>query len=515
MDQHKIDFLKTKHRLDVESRRPFVFFGKIFAAAIIVTAVAGTCLSFQVPTGGDSVLTSDFPHISLFSALRGLIQSNDKKLTGEKEDRINLLLLGVGGTGHQGPELTDTMIFSSLRPSDKSVGLLSIPRDLYVPVSDEGWRKINAVNALAEANEDNSGPQAVINVLEPLLNQKIHYYIKVDFDGFAELIDELGGLNVYVEKSFSDSQYPIPDMGEADCGSVEQTNENGEIVQTPVYDCRFEVVTFQEGWTKMDGETALQYVRSRHGTNGEASDFARSRRQENLLLAIKETILNLDTLKHPSKISAILSALEEHIHTNLSLGEIIALGRDFGSVNPDKIITQVLDTSEGSPLYSTSMNGAFVILPKNDDWSGVQKIAANLLSEENLSTESSSVSVATPPDFPNIEIQNGTTIAGLAFQTSQLVEAKGFNVVKIGNAEERGFKYTIIYDLTSGQKVEELKKLQEFLEAEISMSASGWIYSSEVVPKEITVTNEEGKASTNDIDFLVILGEDSSNLVRK
>ncbi|MFA6131819.1 MAG: LCP family protein [Patescibacteria group bacterium] len=528
MDQHKIDFLKEQHRLHIVRRQPSNFLKKFFIIALLAVAGLGTTLSLNIETGGETS-TANTKSFSLFSTLRDLISSNDYKLQGEENDRVNFLLLGVGGAGHDGPQLTDTIIFASLRPSDKSVGMMSIPRDLTVPVPGEGWRKINAVNALAEANEKGSGPAAVSDVIKPIFNQDVNYYVKVDFDGFADLIDELGGLDLYVENPFTDYEYPIDGMEEADCdGSLAAAEAAAEISETetglaetvepaaPIdYSCRFEVLSFQEGWTHMDGTTALKYVRSRHGSNGEASDFARSRRQQNLLLSLKEKILSLNTLSSPTKISAILSTLGEHIQTNISLGELITLGTEYIDIDREKIVNQVLDTSEGGPLYATSMNGAYVILPKNDDWTPLQQLAANIFSV--TAATDSFAGATTTPYFASIEIQNGTTVAGLAFQISQILASQGFDVTKIGNAEERGFTHTVIYDLTDGQKADELKSLQETLSAEVVMSTTGWVFSSEVVPKEISVTDDSysQKTTVDNIDFLIILGEDSSGLVRR
>jgi LCP family protein required for cell wall assembly len=420
----------------------------------------------------------------------------------------------VGGAGHDGPQLTDTIIFASVRPSDKAIGMMSVPRDLTVPVADGNWRKINAVNALAEAEKKGSGPAAMAKIVSSILNQDIYYYFKVDFDGFAELIDELGGLDIYVENSFSDNEYPLNDMEEADCGTtIASSDENGAVVETPDYSCRFTTVSFQAGWTQMDGATALTYVRSRHGSNGEASDFARSQRQQNLLIALKEKILSLNTLSHPSKISSVLRALEDHIQTNLTLGEFLTLGRKYGGVDREKITNQVLDTADDSPLYATFINGAYVILPRNDDWSGVQNLAANIFSAET----NQGLTTAPRPRLAKVEIQNGTTIAGLAFQASQLLSAQGFDIVKISNAADCGYEKTIVYDLTNGQKADLLKDLQNTLKAEAAKSATGWIYSGEIVPKEISLTDEPyaSQATANEIDFLIILGEDNSDLVKK
>lgn len=521
MDKIKIDLLKEKYQLDGGKRRPFLFFGRLFLFALIFTAGAGAAFSSQVATSGDAGF-GGFRHVSLFSSLRQLVQSGDKQLQGEEHDRVNFLLLGVGGAGHDGPELSDTIIFGSLRPSDKTIGMLSIPRDMTVPIPGEGWRKVNHVNALAEVKEEGSGPAVTAEVLGDLFQQDIHYYIKVDFSGFAELIDKLGGVDIYVDRAFVDDAYPVLGLEDASCGSqiTTVTNEEGivEEVETPIYDCRFEVLSFQEGWAHMDGDTALKYVRSRHGDNGEGSDFARSRRQQKVLMAVKEKVLDVGVLLNPGKIGSIVGTLEDHIDTNLSLWEMARLGNMMRDLDTTKIVNHVLDASGDSPLYATSLNGAYVLLPKNDDWGAIRRMAANVFYPDGGGpTDDIADAPSDPPRFVRIEIQNGTSVGGLAFQTSQLLEGQGFEVVKIGNAVERGYEHTVIYDLTNGQRAEELKMLQDYLKAEISMSASGWLFSTEIIPKEITVTDEpaESKTTEDDIDFLVILGESSANVVMR
>src|SRR3989339_236803 len=138
MDDLKIDFLRKKYRLDTDGTRPFIFFRRLFVIVSIVIASFGGIFSHQVATSGEARLGS-FPRLSLFSTLRELVQTDDKLLKGEEGDRINFLLLGVGGAGHDGPELTDTIIFGSVRPSDTSVGMFSIPRDLNVPLFPHLW----------------------------------------------------------------------------------------------------------------------------------------------------------------------------------------------------------------------------------------------------------------------------------------------------------------------------------------------------------------------------------------
>ena len=152
-------------------------------------------------------------------------------------------------------------------------------------------------------------------------------------------------------------------------------------------------------------------------------------------------------------------------------------------------------------------------MPKQDDWSQVQTLASNIFSGDlEDSTEAENAIVL---NMSKIEIQNGTPITGLAFQTSQMLAGSGFDVVEIGNADSKNYTKTLIYDLTEGKKSEELATLKDFLEADVAMSASGWIYSDEVVPRELSVATpgEDIKMSEESIDFLVILGESAENLV--
>ncbi len=485
MSDIDIDFLKRKYHLD-SKKRPRRLVGRALLTLIVVGAMSAAAMSYQVGSSGEEEVSTSF-----FSTLKQLVISSDKKLKGEDEDRINFLAMGIGGAGHDGPELTDTIIFASFRPSTDAVGMLSIPRDLTIPIPGYGWRKINHVNAFGEIESPGEGAAFAAQVIGDVLNQEVDYWVKIDFQGFADLIDDLGGVDIYVDNAFVDNQYPTDDF----------------LTQT---------VFFEQGWQHMDGETALMYVRSRHGSNGEGSDFARSRRQQKVLMALKDKVFSVKTILNPAKVNRILSTLADHIDTNLSTWEIIRLATLVRDIDPSTINNHVLDNSADSPLYDDFINGAYVLLPKNDDWSPVQRLAANIFSEgpneydiEDPPTEA--------PMFVKVEIQNGTNIAGYAFRTSQLLEGQGFEIVNIGNAAERGYEHTVIYDFTNGQRPDELKLLQEFLAADVAMSASGWIYTNEIIPKEISVVPEDpiSHNADEDIDFLVILGEASANLVMR
>lgn len=545
MNKHKIDLLKEHPHQRTQKRSPVLFFGRTLAILLITGATVGAVFSYQVSSTSES--TGTFPTISFFSTIKHLVTSDDKSLDGEDSDRVNFLLMGIGGEGHDGPQLTDTIIFTSYRPSDGSVAMMSLPRDMTVPIPDYGYRKVNHANAYGEMEETGSGPVLASQVIGEVIDQDIHYYLRVDFNGFAEFIDAIGGVDVYVDNSFTDPNYPSHGKAYDTCGytkpnentAIEQeepselaqilaidTEEQGILEEAlleentpevvPNYSCRYETLTFFEGWTHMDGQTALKFARSRHGNNGEGSDFARSARQQKIILAAKDKVLSASTFLNPSRISKMLEALQDNIATNLDVWEIVRLATELKDVSASEITHHVIDASNSSPLYSTVLNGAYVLLPKNDDWSPIQNIAENIFTPDDELSTNFAQAPEQKPKFVRVEIQNGTNITGLAFTASQLLDGQGFDVIKVGNASTRGYEHTVIYDLTNGQRSEELKALRDFLQADVTLSATGWLISGDIVPKEITFTSDDSEQLTtqDDVDFLIILGESASSLAR-
>ncbi|PIX62523.1 hypothetical protein CO057_02950 [Candidatus Uhrbacteria bacterium CG_4_9_14_0_2_um_filter_41_50] len=486
-DEHSVDFLQQKYDFtpsQKKTKKSKVWL-KVLGLLLGITAIAGVAFSYSLSSEYNED-SGEYETFSIFSSLRTLVGADEKALTGEDDDRINFLFLGVGGDGHAGPELSDSIIFVSYRPSTGDVGMLSIPRDLVVPIPGYGYRKINHINAYGELEEEDYGAVWASEIIGDLLGQEIHYYVKADFNGFEDLINEIGGVNVYVETSFTDNTYPTED----------------DLIQT---------ISFEEGWQMMDGETSLMFARSRHGSNGEGSDFARSDRQQKILVAIKDKLLSASTFLNPAKLNQLINTFQENVNTNLTFWEIMKLARDASDIDMSKITMTVLEPSDESSLYSTTINGAYVILPKRDDWSPIQQIAANILD----STDISNIAELNPSPESSlsatVEIQNGTSVSGLAFQASQLLSGPNFEVVTIGNADSKDYATTIIYDLTEGEKTEELAALKEFLEADVAMSPAGWIFSDDVVPRELTV--ETPQETDSEVDFLIILGENAESLV--
>ncbi|KKR04881.1 MAG: hypothetical protein UT32_C0025G0015 [Parcubacteria group bacterium GW2011_GWC2_39_14] len=469
----KPDFLGKQQN---KPRKKLYFFLKFFFGFIAI----GALLAFATSSG---TISEDgfLQQVPFVRRVNQLIHSGDRMLSGSKDNRTNILLLGMGGVKHEGPYLTDTIMIASIKQSTGEVALISIPRDLAVPIPGHSWAKVNGANAYGEQKDPGNGAELTRDILEDVLDQKIDYYVRVDFEGFKTLIDELGGINIYVERDFVDNTYP--------------TGENGEVT----------TLEFKKGWENMNSERALEFARSRHGNNGEGSDFARAARQQKILMAVRKKIFSLGILKSPSKISAIAESLDKNISTDLSAWEMLALGKMVLSLKVDDIKPLVLDDSPQGLLTSTfGVDGAYLLIPKQNDWSKIRSAIDNIFEQ---STEETPQTASAPKDPLRIEIQNGTEIAGLAAQAADLIEREGYTVTKIGNATERGRTRTVIYDLTDGRYANELRALRTLLDADVSLTVPGWLLSPEIVPQELRLSEIPEAKAAQQADFLIILGK--------
>lgn len=427
---------------------------------------------------------------TFWGKIRHLTESSEKKLMGEEEDRINILLLGVGGDGHEGGQLADTIILLSLKPSTKEVALVSLPRDMAVPSNlSSSWRKINSINAIAEARNTGSGGKVSIENLSQLLNLEIPYYVRLDFAGFVNIIDELGGIEVNVENTLSDRLYPIE--GEED---------------NPDYYARFKHLYIEKGLQEMSGSLALKYVRSRHASGIEGSDFARARRQQIVLEALKKRLLSLDMLLKPATVTKVVSELDNSINTNLNIWEMLRLWNNFKDIDNNNIINHVFDDGPGGMLTATrGENGAYILLPRTGNFTEIQNFVNNIFTkntDSNLKDLTENKKIVDTEDEvitedkkykSNVIVINGTWITGLAANTAEKLKENGFNILNISNANERDYDTSVIYDLSYGRKIEDLSGLKKLTNASLAFDAPVWLedYKDEV-----------------DLDFIIVLGAD-------
>lgn len=424
-------------------------------------------------------LITNLGHLSFWEGVARLMVGKDKILKGELLDRTNVLILGMGGAQHEGPYLTDTIILASIKPSTKQIGLLSIPRDLYVPIPNYGWRKINSANALGVA-ESKDGGLLTSKVVSNVFDLPIHYWARVDFNLFKEMIDELGGVEIEVEQGFVDNQFPGVNFS-------------------------YRVVSFEKGLQTMDGERALQFARSRHGTNREDSDFARAKRQQKILYAIKEKFEKEDIISQPRKIWGFYNALKDNLSTNLDLSQSIRLAKLIAEVDYEDIVTKVIETEPNGPLKSEiTLQGAFVLKTKEGNFKKLAKIAENLLDKSNATelslfgqravglTEKEVSSEEVLNQTTKLVVLNGTYITGLAKQIKEDLTKQGFEVVQIGNALNRNYKKNIIYQISSAEKQLEKQELQKILNGEINQELN----------EGLKLLFKDSQA-----DFLIILGK--------
>lgn len=282
-------------------------------------------------------------------------------------DRYNLLILGKGGEGHDAPELTDTILVMSLKTSDpRSITLISIPRDIWVP---EFRDKINA--AYKKGNEKALGDGFVLakSSVEDIVGIPLSGVVTIDFSGFRELIDFVGGVDVNVVRTFTDDHYPIAGLENDTCGDTD-----------PDYSCRYESITFTQGLTHMDGETALKFSRSRHSTDlAEGTDLARAARQQQVISALKDKLTSRDILSHPSKLIALWNILLKHTDKDMSDQALVALGR-LAYESRESVKSAVLpeDLLDNPPLMP-EFDNLYVYLPKKGDWSEVHVWAVGVL----------------------------------------------------------------------------------------------------------------------------------------
>jgi len=443
----------------------FFTWGRTVALAFSFMIVLGLAYSTKAVIS-TSTIAEQFGNATVFDQIRHLVANDDKPLAGELDGRINVLLLGIGGIGHEGGQLTDTIMLASIDPVTKRMGLLSIPRDLVVPIEGLGWQKINAAHAYGAAwdtETKGAGARLARQTIAAIIGMPIHYYVKLDFAGFEKIINALGGVRIYVPNEFTDYQYPDENYG-------------------------YEPVHFEQGWHNFDGAAALKYARSRHGTNSEGNDFARARRQQELLRALQARVLALSTLLNPNKLLSLADIVSQHVETDMEIWESIRLLEIGKNISPDNINQMVLSPEEKGLLATdTDENGAYLLRPRAgaDNFSEIATLSQHLLDQDPYAS-------FTPPETApllRLAVYNGTTYPGLAAYTAGKLRAFAYEIIETNNAIRRDFERTVIYPLND-VAADNIQFIREKLNANVGPE----------LPKFITPP---------DADVLIIVGKDN------
>lgn len=447
----------------------FIILILIFAGGCITRAIIGEYAPNE-PSAYDPITLKPKKPEGFFQKVKYLVFAKEKTLQGESADRVNILLLGMGGQGHDGPFLTDTNIIVSLKPSTGEIAMISIPRDFGVELNGQGIRKINYANAYGESEESGQGGEYTRQLISDIFDIDVPYYVRVDFQAFVEMIDAVGGIIINIENSFVDHMFPAPNH-------------------------EYQTVSFEKGTQTLNDDLALKFVRSRHGSNGEGSDFARARRQQLVLSALKNKLFSFSTLANPLRLNTIHKSLEKHLITNLQFSDMVALLKMLKEAKTAAITNFVLDDSENGFLKTTyGPDGAFLLVPKNNDFAEINEAIKNIFDKQPSASEEKTPPEQTLPPMAeaNIEIQNGTWSAGLAARLKKRLEDRGFVIANISNTAERPQTISGIYNISGRNFNATEKSLEEELRIPV---------------RKIPPAKIQAASST---DILVVLGEDSA-----
>ncbi len=224
--------------------------------------------------------------------------------------RTNFLILGLDQRDDRLEQtlLTDTIIFASLDPADAELTLMPIPRDLWI---DPLKTKVNALYYYGELDEKTTGPALLSDLVATITGQPVHHWILMDYRKLGDLVDLVGGVTVELDQGFVDNEFPNPDYVE------------GEATESS----KFITVNFDQGANFLDGERALQFVRSRHSEDlKEGTDLSRSTRQMKLFRALTDKIISPGLLSKPKKVGKLYQFWSDYIETDLSDKELLTLG---------------------------------------------------------------------------------------------------------------------------------------------------------------------------------------------
>lgn len=400
----------------------------------------------------------------------------------EQKERVNILLLGVDKRPDETFSRTDTMILVTVDPNNKTAGMLSVPRDLWGPIPGYDEDRINKAYYFGEQDGyPGGGPALAMKTLQYNLGIPIHFYAQIDFEGFRNIVDTLGGIDIYVPETIDDPKYPDNNYG-----------------YDPFY--------IEAGQHTLDGYDALRYARTR-ATPG--SDFSRSRRQQQVLFAVRDKALQVGIIP---KIPELWNTMSGTIETDLQLVDILELAQLADEITPDDIQADVID-SDYTIDYIVPETGAQVLLPRREkigtlvdsiftdteapDGPTQEEIKA----AEEAQTQARAEEIAQQAqrqqevkqfltqESARVVVQNGTNTTSLASQTAQYLKQQGFNITQFGPADaDAKYPETVIVVYDDGKN-----------------------YTRQALEAIFEVSEENIRSSPNlksDVDFRVIIGDD-------
>ncbi len=334
------------------------------------------------------------------------------------QDRINILVLGLDvADGSLEPARTDTVIVVSVDPSGGPLGMLSIPRDLWVPIGPYGESRINTAYFLGETKDyPGGGPGLLRATVEQDLGIPIDYYVCVDFEGFQTLVDQLGGVDIQVEQDIYDSAFPDGDGG----------------VKT---------IEISSGLQHLDGETALQYARSRHAS----SDFDRATRQQRLILAMRDQFMANETIPGLiPKLPSLYRTFAGAVQTDLSLDDLVRLARIANGLDLDNVQTAVIDHTMTTRYFTDQGWDVLLPIPEKIEPVVDRLFRAPLAKEAMAMQYELEASPQVAEEDAAILVVNGSDKPGLAEAAADYLRAQGFRVAGTADLDRSDYSTSVV-----------------------------------------------------------------------
>lgn len=356
------------------------------------------------------------------------------KLNGEDNGRVNILLAGnsADDPGHDGADLTDSIMVVSIDTRDNKAFLLSIPRDLWVQTDNSGYQKINDVYVDGQNNHFSQSdyPNGGMGELEQVINQdfglNIDYYALIDYSALRDAVNAVGGIQVNIQSSDPRGLYD-PSIDYSTHGPLVKLT-NGEHV--------------------LDGEQALDLARARgdaYGSYGFAgSDFERTQNQRLMLVALKSKAESVGVLSNPVKLSSLFDAIGNNVTSDLNLSQVHRLYDLVNKISSNNIQSLSLNQANGKNLLASyeTPDGESALIPAAgiSDFSAIQDYINQITSFNPVVQEGATVVVL-----------NGTNTSGLAAQVKTKLTNQSINVSQIADAGTLGQTTTTIIDTSNGK----------------------------------------------------------------
>ncbi|MDT8307028.1 MAG: LCP family protein [Anaerolineae bacterium] len=423
---------------------------------------ADTDFNPSLTDGGDSITGLSDPLVSSDGpgGQEGPVLSAEMFQPWSGTERVNILLLGIDlRCDEEGPTHTDSMMVVTVDPVGMSAAALSLPRDMWVEIPGFGVNRINQAFFQGDAYDYPGGGAALaVETVEATLGVPIDYYLAVNFEGFIEFVDLIGGISVEAKEEIDDPDYPDSCYG-----------------YDPFY--------IDEGIHELDGAMALKYARTR-ATAG--SDIDRAARQQEVVMAVRDQVLRLNMIPRLlAQAPQLWRSFQKNVDTNMGLEETIQLALLAQDIPRDKIRTMVIDYSY---VYNEQTpDGQMVLVPNRERIRGLRD---QLFAPPAIPTPViENLPELAREENARVHVQNGTSAVGLAASTQEYLVPFGINVVEIGNAEGT-LPSTQIVDY--GSHLNTTRYIAELLK---------------VPPLNITYST---RPPAGDYDVLVILGNDQT-----